>query len=257
MLGAFVRDVLGPRHDRALQRPAAPRHGRGPRRGDRLEVGTGKSVFLTRTLWGAGTTALYLHDGRAASLAEAILEHGGEALAARNAFAADSTTAQQHLGVPQQLRPLQGGVNAMKIINVVKSDRRRRAARARDRLVHEADLAGPASTTTDDNASVTTASLASATTPTSRTPVPAPAALPVANTTGAQVAPAPDDEFPAAAMTPTTLQAVSATQAKLDGLYDGRRRHCACASSTAARRRRARRASRPNRSRSCAISCRR
>lgn len=33
-------------------------------------------------------TAPYLHDGRATTLTEAILLHGGEALPARNAFAA-------------------------------------------------------------------------------------------------------------------------------------------------------------------------
>jgi hypothetical protein len=35
-----------------------------------------------------GSSAEYLHDGRATTLAEAILEHGGEAEASRAAFAA-------------------------------------------------------------------------------------------------------------------------------------------------------------------------
>ncbi len=43
------------------------------------EEGTGASVFLTENLWGVGSTAPYLHDGRATTLTEAILEHGGEA----------------------------------------------------------------------------------------------------------------------------------------------------------------------------------
>ena len=50
------------------------------------ETGTGKSVWLTKELWGAGSTAPYLHDGRATTLTEAILEHGGEAVAAKEGF---------------------------------------------------------------------------------------------------------------------------------------------------------------------------
>ena len=33
------------------------------------------STFMTRSLWGIGSTAPYMHDGRATTLAEAILEH--------------------------------------------------------------------------------------------------------------------------------------------------------------------------------------
>lgn len=47
--------------------------------------------FITARLWGVADTAPYLHDGRATTLTEAILAHGGEALAARNGFAALST----------------------------------------------------------------------------------------------------------------------------------------------------------------------
>jgi hypothetical protein len=50
------------------------------------ETGTGAATFLTENLWGVGSTAPYLHDGRATTLAEAILEHGGEAAASRAAF---------------------------------------------------------------------------------------------------------------------------------------------------------------------------
>jgi hypothetical protein len=32
-------------------------------------------TFLTENLWGVGSTAPYMHDGRATTLAEAILEH--------------------------------------------------------------------------------------------------------------------------------------------------------------------------------------
>jgi hypothetical protein len=52
------------------------------------EAGTGASVFLTENLWGVGSTAPYLHDGRATTLVEAIEEHGGEGANARAAFEA-------------------------------------------------------------------------------------------------------------------------------------------------------------------------
>jgi CxxC motif-containing protein (DUF1111 family) len=50
--------------------------------------------WRTASLWGIGLTAqvtghaFFLHDGRARSLTEAILWHGGEGQAARDAFAA-------------------------------------------------------------------------------------------------------------------------------------------------------------------------
>lgn len=43
-------------------------------------------MFLTEAPWGVGSTAPYLHDGRATTLTEAILEHGGAAAASRSAF---------------------------------------------------------------------------------------------------------------------------------------------------------------------------
>jgi hypothetical protein len=43
--------------------------------------------FLTTALWGVGTTGPYGHDGRSINLTEAILRHGGEAQAERDAFA--------------------------------------------------------------------------------------------------------------------------------------------------------------------------
>ena len=44
--------------------------------------------FITARLWGVADTAPYLHDGRAHTLQQAILLHGGEAKPARDAFAA-------------------------------------------------------------------------------------------------------------------------------------------------------------------------
>jgi mono/diheme cytochrome c family protein len=48
----------------------------------------GADQFVTQALWGVRDSAPYLHDGRAATLRDAILKHDGEALAARNSFAA-------------------------------------------------------------------------------------------------------------------------------------------------------------------------
>ena len=48
------------------------------------ETGTGASTWMTKELWGVGSTAPYLHDGRATTLTEAILEHGGEAQVVRD-----------------------------------------------------------------------------------------------------------------------------------------------------------------------------
>ncbi len=74
------------------------RHDMGPGLAESIdEVGTGASTFLTENLWGVGSTAPYLHDGRATTLTEAILEHGGEAAASRAAFAALTTAEQKDL----------------------------------------------------------------------------------------------------------------------------------------------------------------
>jgi len=60
--------------------------------------------FITARLWGVADTAPYLHDGRATTLTEAILLHGGEAQAARDAFAALS--ANDRVAVLDMLRSL-------------------------------------------------------------------------------------------------------------------------------------------------------
>ena len=61
------------------------------------EAGNGPAMFLTRNLWGVGSSAPYLHDGRATTLTEAILEHGGEAQSSRNQFAGLSRNDQRAL----------------------------------------------------------------------------------------------------------------------------------------------------------------
>jgi len=60
--------------------------------------------FITPPLWGIAVSAPYLHDGRAPTLADAILAHAGDALAVRNAYAA--LTADQQLQVQEFLLTL-------------------------------------------------------------------------------------------------------------------------------------------------------
>jgi len=64
------------------------RHDLGPTFWERNFDGTLQKQMMTEPLWGVATTAPYGHDGRSHSLEEVILRHGGEALEARNSFAA-------------------------------------------------------------------------------------------------------------------------------------------------------------------------
>jgi len=74
------------------------RHDMGPRLAENIDSdGTGASVFLTENLWGVGSTAQYLHDGRATTIREAIREHGGEAQASRDAFFRLSAARQRNV----------------------------------------------------------------------------------------------------------------------------------------------------------------
>jgi hypothetical protein len=57
------------------------------------------SVFLTRPLWGLAETAPYMHDGRAATIPEAIGAHGGEADTSVAAWAALSDPERADLHV--------------------------------------------------------------------------------------------------------------------------------------------------------------
>ena len=70
------------------------RHDLGANFYERNYDGTFQKEFLTRPLWGVGTTAPYGHDGRSINLAEVILRHGGEAQASRDAFAKLPSTQQ-------------------------------------------------------------------------------------------------------------------------------------------------------------------
>ncbi len=64
------------------------RHDVGVKFYERNWDGTMQTVFVTRPLWGVGSTAPYGHDGRSNTLKDVILRHGGEAQASRDAFAA-------------------------------------------------------------------------------------------------------------------------------------------------------------------------
>lgn len=55
---------------------------------ERTENGIRRSLFMTPPLWGILRSRPYLHDARAQTLQLAILAHGGEAQAARDAYAA-------------------------------------------------------------------------------------------------------------------------------------------------------------------------
>jgi Di-haem oxidoreductase, putative peroxidase len=95
-LGALEKDQFG--HGVVRIFGDLKRHDMGQGLAESIdEVGTGASVFLTRNLWGVGSTAPYLHDGRATTLTEAILEHGGEGEKSRTAFLALSPQDQQDL----------------------------------------------------------------------------------------------------------------------------------------------------------------
>lgn len=72
------------------------RHDMGPG----LAESTGSDLdefFVTARLWGVADTAPYLHDGRAHTLKEAILLHGGEATTARQNFENLSAALQENV----------------------------------------------------------------------------------------------------------------------------------------------------------------
>src|SRR5713101_4096621 len=49
-----------------------------------LPDGTLQKLFMTRALWGVGSTSPYGHDDRSINLRHVILGHGGEAQVARD-----------------------------------------------------------------------------------------------------------------------------------------------------------------------------
>ncbi|MCI0444647.1 thiol oxidoreductase-like protein [bacterium] len=62
------------------------RHDLGPNFYERNYDGSTQQKFMTRPLWGVGSSSPYGHDGRSINLAEVILRHDGEAKTARDNF---------------------------------------------------------------------------------------------------------------------------------------------------------------------------
>jgi cytochrome c551/c552 len=116
-LGSFARDRNG--HAVVEMFSDLRRHEMGPQLAESVNETYGTDVdpnpknprnrntsgtFLTKALWGVGSTAPYLHDGRATTLVEAILEHAspkaddpGEAAPARRRYLALPVADQQAL----------------------------------------------------------------------------------------------------------------------------------------------------------------
>lgn len=98
----LLTDGEGPRGTQSVKLFSdLKRHSMGAELADPYEDESGvpRDVFLTRPLWGLAETAPYLHDGRAATIPEAILAHGGEAQASRDAFAALTPVEQASLHI--------------------------------------------------------------------------------------------------------------------------------------------------------------
>jgi len=66
-------------------------------RADAIDGTPGTEFFLTRKLWDVGNTAPYGHRGDVSTITEAILFHGGEGRASRDAFAAAPADDQKAL----------------------------------------------------------------------------------------------------------------------------------------------------------------
>ena len=81
------------------------RHDMGSGLEESFEGDVPRNEFTTARLWGVADTAPYLHDGRALTIKEAILMHGGEAQESRDAFAAlDNNDMQALLSFLNSLR---------------------------------------------------------------------------------------------------------------------------------------------------------
>jgi len=68
------------------------------------DLPTTEAEWRTAPLWGIGDVGPYLHDGRAPTLEDAILWHGGEAQSIRDAF--EGLTAQEREDIIEYLRHL-------------------------------------------------------------------------------------------------------------------------------------------------------
>lgn len=106
-LGAFQRDARGralvdlysdlKRHDLGpeVAEPVDETASPVPTVPGAFQGGVGISTFLTRPLWGVGSTAPYMQDGNSTTLTEAIERHGGEAAGSRGRFRALPPASQE------------------------------------------------------------------------------------------------------------------------------------------------------------------
>ncbi|MEM7675332.1 MAG: di-heme oxidoredictase family protein, partial [Myxococcota bacterium] len=92
--GCHVPSLIGPRGRIPLYSDLLL-HDMGPELADGIEMklATG-AEFRTQPLWGVAATGPYLHDGRADTLHEAIVAHGGEAQASADVYRAMSSAEQ-------------------------------------------------------------------------------------------------------------------------------------------------------------------
>jgi CxxC motif-containing protein (DUF1111 family) len=97
----LLKDGEHPRStDRVMLFSDLRRHRMGPGLADNRDHGDiPADQWLTRPLWGLAETAPYLHDGRAPTIPAAILAHGGEASASREAFASLAPEQQADLHI--------------------------------------------------------------------------------------------------------------------------------------------------------------
>lgn len=79
-----------------------------------VQAGVPTDAFMTRKLWGVASEPPFLHNGRATLFTEAVLAHGGEAQAARDAFAALSASDRSSVvEFLKSLRILPAGTTAL------------------------------------------------------------------------------------------------------------------------------------------------
>lgn len=108
--GDLKRHDLGPESHEPLNQPVDPSlpEWDGGRPGVNVSESLPpipKELMLTTELWGVGDTGPWWHDGSSPTIEDAILRHGGEALASRNAYAAARASEQdQMLAFLNQLR---------------------------------------------------------------------------------------------------------------------------------------------------------
>jgi CxxC motif-containing protein (DUF1111 family) len=97
-LGPRLADPVGPPSSHSSQIPVSGGYNGGGSRDAFIEVPAFTlRQWRTTPLWGVADSAPYLHDGRAATLEEAIKAHGGEAAMSARFFAGLPTADRDRL----------------------------------------------------------------------------------------------------------------------------------------------------------------